>query len=255
LVQEFITPELGFAVIPGGTQRFHFHFLKPAENDDIDAYATIQLANATGGTIGSPISTGIDLIGWVSDSVPKEVTVDLTLPTTTIDPTNRMIVKIYLSNNDSSSKTVTWYTEGTSYYAFVLTSVGVVSSTSGTSGAAGTSGIAGSSGSSGSNGATGAAGTSGTSGGGGGASAVKLANQTIISSGWTYNTGTTYYEYTYTYSGITTGSTVDITPYNDSLVTAQFARIFPYIQSNTGDATITAMYTPSGDITGEVIIS
>jgi hypothetical protein len=156
-----------------------------------------------------------------------------------------MIVKLYLNNLDSTSRTVEWATEN-GYYSFVITSVGVVSSTSGTSGV---------SGSSGSSGANGAAGTSGTSGGGGGASAVKLANQTITATGWTYNTGTTYYEYTYTYSGITTGSTVDITPYNASLTTAQFARIFPYIQSNTGDATITAMYTPSADITGEVIIS
>jgi hypothetical protein len=126
------------------------------------------------------------------------------------------------------------------------------SGTSGISGTAGTSGTSGISGSSGSSGANGAAGTSGTSAAGAGA--VKLANQTITATGWTYNTGTTYYEYTYSYSGITTGSTVDITPYNASLVSAQFARIFPYIQSNSGNATITAMYTPGSDITGEIII-
>jgi hypothetical protein len=28
LVSDYITPELGFSVIPGGTQRFHLHFLK-----------------------------------------------------------------------------------------------------------------------------------------------------------------------------------------------------------------------------------
>ena len=59
---------------------------------------------------------------------------DLTLPTTTIDPTNRMIVRIYLSNNDSNTHSVNWYTEGTSYYSFVITSVGVVGGTSGSSG-------------------------------------------------------------------------------------------------------------------------
>jgi hypothetical protein len=122
-------------------------------------------------------------------------------------------------------------------------------------GVAGTAGTSGISGSSGSSGAAGAAGTSGTSGGGGGASAVKLANETITATGWTYNTGTTYYEYTYSYSGITTGSTINITPYNDYLVTAQFARIFPYIQSNSGNATITAMYVPGANIIGEVIIT
>ena len=50
---------------------------------------------------------------------------DLVLTTTTIDPTNRMIVKIYCNNDDSSTHNITWYTEGTSYYSFVKTSVSV----------------------------------------------------------------------------------------------------------------------------------
>jgi hypothetical protein len=59
---------------------------------------------------------------------------------------------------------VVYYTEGTSYYSFVLTSVGVVVATSGTSGTSATSGSSGSSGTSGNTGASGTDGTSGTSG-------------------------------------------------------------------------------------------
>ena len=126
LVSSFLTTQLGFAVIPGGTQRFHFHYLKQANNDNIEAYVTIQLADLTGTPIGPTISSGIAAVGWIDASTPDEVTTDITLPTTGIDPTNRMIVKLYLNNNNSSAHSTTWYTEGNSYYSFVITSVGVI---------------------------------------------------------------------------------------------------------------------------------
>jgi hypothetical protein len=82
-----------------------------------------------------------------------------------------MIVKIYLNNNTSSAKTMHYYTEGTSYYSFVVTSVGVIGGTSGTSGTGtsgtsgtGTSGTSGLSGTGSGTSGTSAVGTSGTSG-------------------------------------------------------------------------------------------
>ena len=162
LVDQFMTPELGFAVIPGGTQRFHLHFLKPASNDNIEAYVTIQLADATGTPYGPVIPTGASLIGWVDASTPVEVTVDLTLPTTGIAPTDRMIVKIYLTNLDSTSHSVTWYTQGTQYYSYVMTTVGVV----GNKGDKGDTGAQGAQGAQGDTGATGAQGAKGDSGSG-----------------------------------------------------------------------------------------
>jgi len=137
LISDYMTPQLGFAVIPGGVQRFHTHLLKEASNDSIEYYVEIQLANSSGTPIGPTLSSGKSLVGWVDASTPVEVTVDLTLPTTTIDPTNRMIVRLYLDNNDNNSHSVVYYTEGTSYYSFVLTSVGVIGSTSGSSGTSG----------------------------------------------------------------------------------------------------------------------
>jgi collagen type VII alpha len=164
LVSDYITPQLGFNVIPGGTQRFHLHYLKPASNDNITAYVEIQLADSSGTPIGPTISSNISLIGWVSNVVPVEVNVDIVLPTTTIVPTNRMIVRLYLSNNTSSSKSVVYYTEGNSYYSFVVTSVGALAGTSGVNGTSGTSGSSGSSGISGVDGLDGTSGTTGTSG-------------------------------------------------------------------------------------------
>jgi hypothetical protein len=141
LVSEYITPQLGFSLIPAGVQRFHLHLLKPASNDDIDVYVTLQLANSTGGTIGSVITSSSNIIGWNSGD-PAEVEVDVVLTSITIDPTNRFIVKIYLNNNESSSHNVIYYTEG-SEYSYVITSVGVVAGSSGTSGSSGSSGTSG----------------------------------------------------------------------------------------------------------------
>jgi hypothetical protein len=170
LVSDYITPQLGFSVIPGGVQKFHLHYLKPASNDDIDAYVEIQLADSSGTPIGPTITSNIVLIGWVSAVIPVEVNMDIVLPTTTIGPTDRMIVRLYISNNDSTTHSVVYYTEGNSYYSFVVTSVGAIAGTSGTSGSSGVSGAtgengtSGTSGTSGVSGATGEAGTSGSSG-------------------------------------------------------------------------------------------
>lgn len=162
LVQSYVTSQLGFNLIPAGVQRFHLHLLKPASNDDIDVYVTLQLTNSTGGTIGSLITSSTNIITWNSGN-PSEVYVDVVFPSLSIDPTNRMMVKIYFSNNESSSKSVTYYTEGTEY-SYVITSVGVASGSSGTSGTSGSNGTNGSSGSSGSNGTNGSSGSSGSNG-------------------------------------------------------------------------------------------
>ena len=158
LVQEFITPQLGFSIIPGGSQRFHLHFKKPASNDNIETYVTFQLADSAGVPYSNLVTTNTSLIGWVDSTNPVEVVLDAVIPTITINSTDRMIVKIYISNLDSTSHVVNWYTEGTSNYSYVTTSVAPTSGTSGTSGVNGTSGT------SGVNGGSGAAGTSGTSG-------------------------------------------------------------------------------------------
>ena len=181
LVQEFITPELGFTVIPGGVQRFHLHFLKPAQNDNIETYVTLQLANSAGVPYGPAAPTNAALIGWTDSVNPVEVEIDLVLPTTAVLASDRVIIKIYLNNNDSTTHIVNWYTEGSSNYSYVTTTVAPTTGTSGTSGTSGQNGTSGvngaqgpqgADGSSGTSGLTGAAGTSGTSGtsGGGGSS-------------------------------------------------------------------------------------
>ena len=164
LMQEFLTPQLGFAVIPGGSQQFHFHLLKDANANDFEAYATLELANSAGVGYGTILTSGPALITWLDASTPVEVTTDITLPTTTINPTDRMIVKIYVTNIGSGSHPVTFYTEGSQFYSFVVTSVGVVGNkgetgAQGAQGSAGTNGAQGAEGAQGSTGAQGATGT------------------------------------------------------------------------------------------------
>jgi hypothetical protein len=119
----------------------------------------------------------------------------------------------------------------------------------GPAGAKGEDGVIGSSGTSGVNGATGPAG----SGGGGGSSVIRLANQTLSTSGW-YATGS-YYGYTFSNVNIGTASNVDFIPYNDSNQTAIYAQVMPYIYSGSGFCIIYSNYTPGLTMSGDVIIT
>jgi hypothetical protein len=77
---------------------------------------------------------------------------------------------------------------------------------------------------------------------------------TFSSSGWTYNSGTTYYDYTYSNTGITSTSIVDFTPNSASLYTALTSRVQPLNTVATGSSIFISQYAPSGDITGTINI-
>ena len=161
----FITPQLGFSVIPGGTQKFHLHYLKSSSGNNIDTYITIQLYDSTGLTpVGPILTTNTAQIGWIDSITPVEINVDLTLPTTTINPTNRMVVRLYIVDQSSGDHNIKWYTEGTSYYSFVLTSVGATPGPAGPTGPAGPIGLTGPTGSQGPIGLTGPTGSQGIQG-------------------------------------------------------------------------------------------
>jgi hypothetical protein len=91
-------------------------------------------------------------------------------------------------------------------------------------------------------------------GGGGGTDPIRVLNQTLAFTGWTYNTGTTYYDYSYSYSAITSSSRVDFVPYNASVYMATISRIQPYNAVGSGTSTFYSQYPPSQDITGDIYI-
>ncbi len=165
LIESYISEQFGFSVIPGGVQRFNLWFTKPASGDDIEVYVELSLRDSAGNLIASVGSSQPTNIGWNNNSsTAVEITTDITIPTSTVDPTHRMQVDIFAINNENQDRDVTFYTEGTSHYSFVITTVSRSSGTSGSSGESGTSGISGTSGVDGISGTSGIDGLSGTSG-------------------------------------------------------------------------------------------
>ncbi|CAB4153481.1 Collagen triple helix repeat [uncultured Caudovirales phage] len=278
LVRQFITEPLGFSIIPGGTQRFHLHFLKPAENDNIEAYVEIRLTDNAGTPIGPTISSNKSLIGWVDAINTVETYVDITLPTTAIDPTSKMTAFIRLDNNDSTAHIVQWHTEGSNDYSYVITSVGVINGTSGTSGVNGTNGANGSNGTSGTsgtngaNGSNGSNGTSGTSGingtngaagangtngtsGTSGASGITITQVTgVVLTGASWSLVSGFYEYNHSDAAITSTSVVEVIPDNASISIVNAAAVLPRTDSATASVKLYATNLPTGNITTTINI-
>ena len=249
LVNAFITEPLGFSLIPGGTQRFHLHFIKGAVGHDIEAYVNIRLTDNAGTPIGPTLSTNKTYIGWNDATTTVEVFVDLTLPTTGIDPTNRMIANIYLDNKDSNARTVQWHTEGTDDYSYVVTSVGVVNGTSGTSGVNGATGSNGTNGTSGTSGINGAVGATGPAGG---ITITQIDGVVLTGASWSLVSG--FYEYNHSDAAITSTSVVEVIPYNASISIVNAAAILPRTDSATASVKLYATNLPTGDITTTINI-
>lgn len=246
LVKQFITEELGFSIIPGGTQRFHMHFLKGAVGHDIEAYVELRLTDSTGTPIGPTLSTGKNYIGWNDSTTTVEVFLDATLPTTAVDPTNKMAAYIRLDNKDSNTRTVEWHTEGSNDYSYVVTSVGVINGTSGTSGVNGATGSNGTSGTSGINGAVGATGPAG------GITITQIDGVVLTGASWSLVSG--FYEYNHSDAAITSTSVVEVIPYNASISIVNAAAILPRTDSATASVKLYATNLPTGNITTTINI-
>jgi hypothetical protein len=291
LVQQFITPELGFSIIPGGPQRFIIHYLLPAANADVEGYVEIQLADSLGNLIGPVITSNVNLLPYVDPINSGELLLDIVIPTTSISPTNRMVARLYLNNLDSTSRSVVFYTEGNANYSYVITSVGQIAGTSGTSGTSGTDGTSGTSGvspfivsvvpnpgnetiditfdsdgistvvqvpygtsgTSGTDGTDGSSGTSGTNGTSGTSVIVQnKANITLPQSGFTLSGG--FWEYTRTDGDVTSSSVVDYTPYNAYISIVIDAEFLPYILASASTATFYSNFQPTSDVVGQLVI-
>ena len=158
LVQEFLTPELGFTFIPAGVQRFKLYYTITGSGVDVESYVTLELADQSGAGYGNILTSSSVRITY-NDGDPYEVSIDVVFPGTAILQTDRMIVKLYLNNLDNTNRTVEWDTEN-GYYSYVITTVGVI----GNRGATGATGPTGNTGNTGATGPTGNTGPTGTAG-------------------------------------------------------------------------------------------
>ncbi len=150
----------GVLVVPNGIWHAYSYFTKNAINDDIEYYFTVS-KYTTGGTKTLIFSSSTVQIGWENDNTtPVETKTNGVATTAVLDLTDRIIVDLYVNNNQSGNKTVTFYTEGTQNYSYIVTTLEVV----GQSGISGLSGLSGQSGLQGISGLSGLQGVSGLSG-------------------------------------------------------------------------------------------
>ena len=155
----------GVTVIPNGIWHSYLYFTKNAENDNVSAYYTVSKVNLSGGSKTLLFTSDNVQIGWdTNNTTPVEIKLNAIATNAALLTTDRIVIDIYVNNGDNQSRTITFYTEGTEHYSYVVTTLGVASGTSGSSGTSGTSGSSGSSGTSGTSGSSGSSGTSGTSG-------------------------------------------------------------------------------------------
>ncbi len=111
IVDTYISTPFGVSLIPFGSQRFHLHLRKPSINADVQVFCRLKLTNNAGTVLATIGDTGFSAIGYDGTN-SIETYVDITLPSTIVDPTNRMLVEVWFVNDDSTSRTVDFFTEG-----------------------------------------------------------------------------------------------------------------------------------------------
>ena len=130
LVSSYISDSLGLTVIPSGIQRFNLHY-KKGETSSISTYAVVQLADINGtkyydyGFTQAIAYSNIAPIDWIGD-IPTNINLDIISLTTAIQETDRIVISLYANNLDSTTQSVSFYTEGSSNYSYVQTSTAVV---------------------------------------------------------------------------------------------------------------------------------
>ena len=131
LMSSYISDSLGLNVIPGGVQRFNLHYKKGASQSNISTYAVVQLANQNGdkyydlGATQAIAYSNTQEIGWENDNVVN-ISLDIISITTEIQATDRIVISLYTNNLDTTTQSVSFYTEGLNNYSYVQTSTAVV---------------------------------------------------------------------------------------------------------------------------------
>ena len=163
-ITQFLTPssQPDVALIPGCIWNFHLYLSSNTTGNFVTLKAKVYVNS---GGIQTLIGTS-DYTPYITSSSPTEFIVNCFVPTETILTTDRIEVKLYGSNTDTSAHTLTLTSQSSAHFSYITTTIGFASGTSGTSsnGSSGTSGLHGTSGTSGLSGTNGTSGLSGTNG-------------------------------------------------------------------------------------------
>jgi len=192
LFGEFITDvgDPNVLIIPNGIWHSYVYWTKPTDLSDCEYYFTIT-KRESGGTETLLFTSDSVKIGWNgNNTTPVETKANGVVPTNILDLTDRLIIRVYVNNNDPLNRLVTFYTEDATY-SYVVTTLSTPSGTSGSAGSSGTSGSSGSAGTSGSAGSSGTSGSSGSSGtsGSAGSSGIDGSSGSSGSSGTSGSSG------------------------------------------------------------------
>ena len=218
LIDSYISTPFGFSLIPGGSQRFQLHLRKSSQNATINVFARLKLADSSGTVLATIGDTGTSQITWDAAN-PVEVYVDITLPSTQVDPTNRMLVELYAINEDANSHDVYFYTEGPTNYSYVVTTLSPLEGQAGATGPTGPTGATGATGANGTNGTNGATGATGATGPTGATGATGAASTVTGPTGATGATGPTGATGTYSNGDITLNGVLTIETVNEKIIT------------------------------------
>ena len=140
-ITEFISDPFDFTIIPGGVQRFQLWMTKENQNDHIETYVVLKLADNAGSTLATVgTSQAVDVEWNNNNTTPASVTVDITLPTSAVSIGQRMLVEVWSRNNENQDYTTTLYTEGAAHYSYVITTVAAQEGAQGVQGIQGTTG-------------------------------------------------------------------------------------------------------------------
>jgi hypothetical protein len=165
LIESYISDAFDFTLIPGGPQQFRLHMSKGAENNEVDGFVRLKLAANNGTVISTIGDSSFTAIGWdVDNTTPVELLTDIVFTTTAVEIGQRIIVEVWTRNNDNQNRTVKFYTEGTSYYSYVTTTIEAAIGITGYTGSKGDLGYTGSQGEQGYTGSEGLTGYVGSQG-------------------------------------------------------------------------------------------
>ena len=166
LFAQFISDDLNSSYIPAGSQLINIwgrnETAVPPLFPQANLYCTMQLADNAGTPYGSVYTSNINIV-YVDGTNPVLTPLTIDLPNISVNPTDRMIVKLYVNNYYDDPIGYTFYTQCSQYYSYTNTTFNIVGAT-GAQGAQGAQGADGAQGSVGPTGAQGIAGPTGPTG-------------------------------------------------------------------------------------------
>ena len=152
-------------VIPPGIWSAFINLSKNAQSDNLEVYYRVYKRDS-GGTETLLYTSDLVAIGWsVNNTTAVESKIDVIFSSTSLNASDRILIKFYANNLDNASRTIKLYTEGSQHYSYIVTTVAPVSGSSGSIGSAGSLGSQGGTGGIGSLGSTGGTGAQGGTGG------------------------------------------------------------------------------------------